>query len=131
MKRVFETAEYEAVRNSIFCRCSQDTMGCTLVTYVKLFDNISRVFQVLVLALNCVIGVAVVGGLVYAVGGFNGSLRVRTVDVYDPVKDSWSSVASMEARRSTLGAAVLNGSIYAIGGFDGSSGRYISCSRSF
>jgi len=70
-------------------------------------------------------GVAVLGGLVYAVGGFNGSLRVRTVDVYDPAKDSWSSVASMEARRSTLGAAVLNGCIYAIGGFDGSSGTII------
>ena len=66
-----------------------------------------------------------VGGLVYAVGGFNGSLRVRTVDVYDPVKDSWSSAASMEARRSTLGAAVLNGCIYAIGGFDGSSGELL------
>ena len=58
----------------------------------------------------------------YAVGGFNGSLRVRTVDVYDPMKDIWSSVASMEARRSTLGAAILNGNIYAVGGFDGSSG---------
>ena len=72
------------------------------------------------------LGVAVVGGLVYAVGGFNGSLRVRTVDVYDPVKDSWSSVASMEARRSTLGVDVLSGCIYAIGGFDGSSGRRLS-----
>jgi len=71
---------------------------------------------------RCRSGVTVVGGLVYAVGGFNGSLRVRTVDVYDPGKDTWSSVASMEARRSTLGAAVLNGCIYAIGGFDGSSG---------
>ena len=76
------------------------------------------------------LGVAVVGGLVYAVGGFNGSLRIRTVDVYDPVKDCWSSVASMEARRSTLGAAVLNGCIYAIGGFDGSSGSYPSNSSS-
>ncbi len=62
-------------------------------------------------------------GLVYAVGGFNGSLRVRTVDVYDPIKDMWSSVASMEARRSTLGSAILNGMIYAVGGFDGSSGE--------
>ena len=73
--------------------------------------------------LNCFSsGVAVVNGLVYAVGGFNGSLRVRTVDVYDPVRDSWTSVSSMEARRSTLGAALLNGLIYAVGGFDGSSG---------
>ena len=62
-------------------------------------------------------------GLVYAVGGFNGSLRVRTVDVYDPIKDIWSAIVSMEARRSTLGAAVLNGVIYAVGGFDGSSGN--------
>ena len=68
------------------------------------------------------LGVAVINGIIYAVGGFNGSLRVRTVDIYDPIKDMWSAVASMEARRSTLGAAVLNGLLYAVGGFDGSSG---------
>jgi kelch-like protein 2/3 len=56
------------------------------------------------------------------VGGFNGSLRVRTVDMYDPTADSWSSIASMEARRSTLGVAVMNDHIYAVGGFDGSCG---------
>ena len=59
-------------------------------------------------------GIAVNGGKVYAVGGFNGSLRVRTVDVYDPARDSWSSCASMEARRSTLGVATLNNCIYAV-----------------
>lgn len=62
-------------------------------------------------------------GLVFAVGGFNGSLRVRTVDSYDPVKDQWTSVANMRDRRSTLGAAVLNGLLYAVGGFDGSTGN--------
>jgi kelch-like protein 2/3 len=71
---------------------------------------------------RCRCGVAVVRGRVYAVGGFNGSLRVRTVDVYDPATDTWSSIASMEARRSTLGVAVLNDYIYAVGGFDGSAG---------
>ena len=58
----------------------------------------------------------------YAVGGFNGSLRVKTVDEYDPGRDTWTSIASMEARRSTLGVAVLNDHIYAVGGFDGSTG---------
>lgn len=67
-------------------------------------------------------GLAVINGKVYAVGGFNGSLRVRTVDVYDAVLDKWSTCASMEARRSTLGVAVLNNCIYAVGGFDGSTG---------
>lgn len=71
---------------------------------------------------RCRCGVAVVRGLVYAVGGFNGSLRVRTVDVYDPARDVWSSAPNMEARRSTLGVAVHNDCIYAVGGFDGSTG---------
>ena len=61
-------------------------------------------------------------GCIYAVGGFNGSLRIRTVDCYDPSCNQWHTVASMEARRSTLGAAVLNGLLYAIGGFDGTTG---------
>ena len=71
---------------------------------------------------RCRCGVAVVRGKVYAVGGFNGALRVRTVDEFDPTKDKWASVASMDARRSTLGVAVLNDKIYAVGGFDGSTG---------
>jgi len=71
---------------------------------------------------RCRCGVAVVRGRVYAVGGFNGSLRVRTVDMFDPAADSWSSIASMEARRSTLGVAVMNDQIFAVGGFDGSCG---------
>lgn len=65
-------------------------------------------------------------GVVYAVGGFNGSLRVRTVDAYDPVKDEWCCVSSMQDRRSTLGSAVLNGLLYAVGGFDGSTGNTCS-----
>uniref|UniRef100_A0A8C0W535 BACK domain-containing protein n=1 Tax=Castor canadensis TaxID=51338 RepID=A0A8C0W535_CASCN len=71
---------------------------------------------------RCRAGMVYMAGLVFAVGGFNGSLRVRTVDSYDPVKDQWSSVANMRDRRSTLGAAVLNGLLYAVGGFDGSTG---------
>ncbi|XP_072112020.1 kelch-like protein 2 isoform X4 [Mobula birostris] len=71
---------------------------------------------------RCRAGVMCMGGLVYAVGGFNGSLRVRTVDSYDPVKDQWLNNANMQDRRSTLGAAVLNGMLYAVGGFDGSTG---------
>lgn len=63
-------------------------------------------------------------GRVYAVGGFNSSLRERTVDVYDGAKDQWSAVASMQERRSTLGAAVLGDLLYAVGGFNGSIGRY-------
>ncbi|XP_036404965.1 kelch-like protein 3 [Megalops cyprinoides] len=71
---------------------------------------------------RCRAGVVYMAGRVYAVGGFNGSLRVRTVDVYDGVRDQWSSIPSMQERRSTLGAAVLGDFLYAVGGFDGSTG---------
>lgn len=60
------------------------------------------------------IGLSVLGGRVYAVGGFNGSLRVRTVDIYDAATDQWSPCPEMEARRSTLGVAVLGNCIYAV-----------------
>lgn len=63
------------------------------------------------------------GGAVYAVGGFNSSLRERTVDVYDGGRDQWSAVTSMQERRSTLGAAVLGDLLYAVGGFNGSIGN--------
>ncbi|XP_072573426.1 kelch-like protein 3 isoform X2 [Paramormyrops kingsleyae] len=71
---------------------------------------------------RCRAGVVFMAGRVYAVGGFNGSLRVRTVDMYDSARDQWSSVCSMQERRSTLGAAVLGDLLYAVGGFDGSTG---------
>ncbi|KAI1303668.1 Ring canal kelch -like protein [Halotydeus destructor] len=71
---------------------------------------------------RCRAGLAVLNGLIYAIGGFNGSLRVRTVDAYDPQAGQWISCPSMEARRSTLGVGVLHNKIYAVGGFDGSSG---------
>ncbi|VDD82369.1 unnamed protein product [Mesocestoides corti] len=68
---------------------------------------------------RCRCGVAVVGGLIYVIGGFNGALRVRSVDIYDPVRRCWRAGPSMECRRSTLGVAVLDGVIYAVGGFNG------------
>ncbi len=71
---------------------------------------------------RCRAGLAVLNGIVYAIGGFNGSLRVRTVDCYDPQTNQWTTCPSMEARRSTLGVGVLNNLIFAVGGFDGSIG---------
>ena len=66
-----------------------------------------------------------IGGLVYVVGGFNGSQRENTVVVYDVVKDQWTDACSMNAKRSTLGVAILQEYIYAVGGFDGTSGIFL------
>ncbi|XP_045500577.1 ring canal kelch homolog isoform X2 [Colias croceus] len=71
---------------------------------------------------RCRAGLAAVGGRLYAVGGFNGTLRVRSVDVYDVAADAWSAGPPLAARRSTLGVAVIGHVIYAVGGFDGATG---------
>ncbi|XP_014677415.1 PREDICTED: kelch-like protein 3 [Priapulus caudatus] len=91
---------------------------------------------------RCRAGVAVLNGQVYAVGGFNGNLRVRTVDAFAPGKDQWTSmqcsamglnsvesfdpganewkmVTPMSTRRSSVGVGVVNGLLYAVGGYDG------------
>ncbi|KGL79597.1 Kelch-like 18, partial [Tinamus guttatus] len=67
------------------------------------------------------VGVAVLNGLLYAIGGYDGQLRLSTVEVYDPESDSWSHVESMNSKRSAMGTVVLDGQIYVCGGYDGNS----------
>jgi N-acetylneuraminic acid mutarotase len=65
-----------------------------------------------------------VSGKVYAVGGLVPDTGVNpvwvkptaTVEVYDPVANSWTAKASMPTARSSLRATAVNGLIYAIGG---------------
>ncbi len=52
-------------------------------------------------------------------GGFNGSTRLKTCDLYDPVKDIWINESNMNCRRATLGVGLLHNKIYAVGGYDG------------
>nr|7ON7_A Chain A, SAKe6BE-L2 [synthetic construct]7ON7_B Chain B, SAKe6BE-L2 [synthetic construct] len=72
------------------------------------------------------VGVAVLNGLIYAVGGYDGSpdystgTHLNSVEAYDPERNEWSLVAPLSTRRSGVGVAVLNGLIYAVGGYDGS-----------
>ncbi|XP_067887622.1 kelch-like protein 18 [Heterodontus francisci] len=65
------------------------------------------------------VGVAMVNGLLYAIGGFDGQSRLSTVEVYNPEMNKWTKVASMNSKRSAMGTAVLDGHIYVCGGYDG------------
>ena len=49
------------------------------------------------------VGVAVVNRLLYAVGGFDGQNRLRSVELYNPEKDEWQYVAPMNTTRSGAG----------------------------
>ncbi|CAL1532393.1 unnamed protein product [Lymnaea stagnalis] len=65
------------------------------------------------------VGVTVLKGRLYAIGGYNGMERLDTVEVYDPVTKRWSRVAAMQCKRSALGAVSLNGRLLVCGGYDG------------
>uniref|UniRef100_A0A4W4G7U8 BTB domain-containing protein n=1 Tax=Electrophorus electricus TaxID=8005 RepID=A0A4W4G7U8_ELEEL len=77
------------------------------------------------------VGVAVVNGLLYAIGGYDGQSRLSTVEVYNPETDAWNRVASMNsqrrwtivtemsASRSAAGVTVFEGRIFVSGGHDG------------
>ena len=59
--------------------------------------------------------VGVVNGIVYAVGGYDGSAHLNTVECFDPMTNAWRAVASMASRRSSAGVAVLNDMLYVVG----------------
>jgi N-acetylneuraminic acid mutarotase len=65
--------------------------------------------------------VAVLNEKIYFVGGNNSSSIHDRVDRYNPVSNTWSTVASMSTVRGRLAVAVLGGKLYAIGGNDASS----------
>ena len=76
------------------------------------------------------LGVGVLGGMLYAVGGQNGDApplandTLASVEKYDPAANSWTPVAPMTDERNGAGVGVLGGLLYAVGGtsckhFDG------------
>jgi N-acetylneuraminic acid mutarotase len=59
-----------------------------------------------------------VNGLVYAIGGSPDQNNVLSVvEVYDPVKDTWTKGTDMPTPRGALSTSVVNRRIYAIGGY--------------
>jgi kelch-like protein 1/4/5 len=67
------------------------------------------------------LGVAILEGPLYAVGGHDGWSYLNTVERWDPVGRSWSYVCPMSVSRSTAGVAVLGKFLYVCGGRDGGS----------
>jgi N-acetylneuraminic acid mutarotase len=61
------------------------------------------------------LGVAVVAGKIYAIGGYNGSYLSNN-EIYDPATDTWTTKAPMPTARRDFGIAVYLNKIYVIGG---------------
>lgn len=64
------------------------------------------------------VGIGVLNGLLYAVGGYNGQTTVNTVERYNPRTEEWTMICEMTTARSMLGVASLNGHLYAVGKYN-------------
>jgi len=66
------------------------------------------------------LGVGVVNGILYAVGGSTlDGVVMSTVEAYDPSTNSWTTKASMPTRRADMAVTVIDGTLYAVGGAGG------------
>jgi N-acetylneuraminic acid mutarotase len=83
-------------------------------------------------AARAYLGVAVVNGKIYAIGGDEGSeigncmtgtsmthLVVNFTEEYDPNLDTWASKTPMPTSRALFGVAIYENRIYCIGGYNG------------
>ena len=64
---------------------------------------------------GCVVGVAALDQYVYAVGGYDSTYQLPTVERYDVQTNQWEFVAQMSRPRSALNIGVISGKIYALG----------------
>jgi N-acetylneuraminic acid mutarotase len=68
------------------------------------------------------IGLATVGGRMYAIGGMNGPLgdRLDSNEVYDPRTNEWHYLSPMPTARSSPGTVGVGSQIYVLGGYPAS-----------
>jgi N-acetylneuraminic acid mutarotase len=60
--------------------------------------------------------VVALGGFLYSIGGTNGTTSLADTWRYDPKRDSWTKMSSMNLARCYVAAGVLGDRIYAVGG---------------
>ena len=71
------------------------------------------------------LGVAVVDGKIYAIGGYNSSAELLcNNEMYDPTNDTWTTLAPMPTARAQFGIAVYQNKIFVIGGVIGSAPNF-------
>ncbi|XP_051555492.1 actin-binding protein IPP [Myxocyprinus asiaticus] len=66
------------------------------------------------------LGVSVLEGMIYVVGGEKDSMIFDCTERYDPVTKQWAAVASLNYPRCGVGVCSCHGALYALGGWIGS-----------
>ncbi|XP_074645907.1 kelch-like protein 10 [Tubulanus polymorphus] len=88
---------------------SYDTRSDRWYTHAFVEDNTPRAYH----------GVVALHGLIYIVGGFDGTSYFNSVRCFNPVMKAWKEAAPMYYQRCYVSTATMDGHIYACGGYDG------------
>lgn len=65
------------------------------------------IFRTKIILSNFQVGLAVVNGQLYAVGGFDGTAYLKTIEFYDTEQNQWRLCGSMNYRRLGGGVGVM------------------------
>ena len=71
-----------------------------------------------------VAGLCALGGRLLALGGWDGSCYLSSVEEYEREENMWSAAPSMREARYAPAVASTHGAVYLVGGWDG--GRALS-----
>ena len=61
-------------------------------------------------------GLAILDGFIYAVGGWNGTSRLNSVECYNSRTNSWSDVTPMNVALASPAVTAYQGRLYVCGG---------------
>lgn len=104
---------------------SQKVSKCwyTMIPELTTLQSLHISLQNIATCIHCIRyhDVAVLYGLVYAVGGNDGSSILNSVERYNPVDDSWTFVEPMISARIYHSVTELEQLLFAIGGHSGHS----------
>lgn len=62
------------------------------------------------------LGLATLDGFIYAVGGWEGTTRLGSIERYDPSTNRWEFVQSLKVQLTSPAVASMNGLLYVAGG---------------
>ncbi len=108
-------------RQLIYILGGETPPGRSMVTRVEEYNPLKEEWTTLcpLASSRRGMGVCLLNGFIYAIGGSDGLQALKQVECYNPKTNSWSVVADLNEIRSSVAAAVIGDILYAVGGYDG------------
>ena len=94
---------------------SKDLFNCSISAFLR-YSTCLTFCNLLYLGLR----IAVLGSYLYAAGGFDDSLPLKSTEKYDPETNTWNLISDMNCCRGGVGVCTMGRMVWAVGGHDGS-----------